>query len=316
MTNSIFTIRLKTMHKLLYITLAVLITSCNSGTSTIEADADIDSNRLESLEDLTLTQEFKDYWYSGKAEISSYELSQSRYGEMRDGKSVMIFVTEPFNTVDEVKADNPSEDNRPVMKLNVTRDFNTGIYPYSIMSSTFLPLDKKDNAIKISSSIQEWCGHTYMQLNQYDKVYDVSLFSYFQSEQEDYFEVEHVMTENQIPVQLRIDPTSMPTGELKLIPSLEYLRLKHVETKPYEATASFREIEDGYLYSVRYKDLDRIIAFKTQKEAPYKVLSWMERYNDNGQPAVSTGTLIKTLNTPYWSQKGSEYEVLRDSLQL
>ncbi|PQJ32895.1 septum formation inhibitor Maf [Nonlabens arenilitoris] len=304
------------MHKLLYIALAVLITSCNSNTSTKSTTTDINSKRMESLEDLTLNQEFKDYWYNGKAEISSYELSQSRYGEMRDGKSVMIFVTEPFNIIDEVKADNPSEDNRPVMKLNVTRDFNTGIYPYSIMSSTFLPLDKKDNAIKISSSIQEWCGHTYMQLNQYDKVYDVSLFSYFQSEQEDYFEVEQVMTENQIPIQLRIDPTAMPIGDLKLIPSLEYLRLKHVETKAYDATANFREIEDGYLYSVRYKELDRIIAFKTQKEAPYKILSWMERYNDNGQPAVSTGTLIKTLNTAYWSQKGSEYEVLRDSLQL
>ncbi|MEP1854382.1 MAG: septum formation inhibitor Maf, partial [Nonlabens ulvanivorans] len=104
------------MNKFLYIAIALIITSCNSKTSSTNTDHSTDNNRLESLEDLTLTQDFKDYWYSGKAEISSYELSQSRYGEMRDGKSVMIFVTEPFNTVDEVKADNPSDDNRPVMK--------------------------------------------------------------------------------------------------------------------------------------------------------------------------------------------------------
>ncbi|MGJ8685512.1 MAG: septum formation inhibitor Maf [Nonlabens sp.] len=304
------------MKRLLIIPIIVLLTSCNSGVSVYNDEPSDVKERFETLEDIHLSQEFKDYWYGGKAEISSYELSQSRYGEMRDGKAVLIFVTEPFDTIDEVKADNPDEMSRPVMKLNATRDFNTGIYPYSIMSSTFFPLDKKDNALKISSSIQEWCGHTFMQFNQDENVYDVDLYSYFQSEGEDYFEVENVMTENQIPVQLRLNPTEMPTGAMKVIPSAEYLRLKHVETKPYEVTASLREIEDGYLYSMRYTELDRMIAFKVQKEFPHKILAWMDRYTDGGKPAVSTGTLIKTINTPYWSQNGNEHEVLRDSLQL
>ncbi len=304
------------MKRFLIIPVFAFIFSCNSPSTTDVVDVEEKQERFNNLEDTNLTQEFKDYWYSGTAEISSYELSQSRYGEMRNGKAVMIFVTEPFDTIDEVKADRPDEDSRPVMKLNVTRDFNTGIYPYSIMSSTFLPLDKKDNALKISSSIQEWCGHTYMQLNQNEAVYDIEQFSYFQSETDYKMEVENVMTENQIPVQLRLNPSEMPTGELKVIPSAEYLRLKHVETRAYNATASFKEIEDGYLYSIRYKDLDRIIAFKVEKEAPYKILTWMERYSDGGKPAVSTGTLIKTLNTPYWSQNSNKHEVLRDSLGL
>lgn len=303
------------MKKLIYILFTCLAISCDT-TDTQETVATTATNRMETLEDINLSQEFKNYWYNGTAEISSYELSQSRYGELRNGKAVLVFVTEPFDKKDQIKADNASDDNRPVMKLNATRNFNTGIYPYSMMSSTFLPLDKKDNALKISSSIQEWCGHTYMQFNQQEANYKVQLNSYFQSEGNKEFTVENIMTENQIPLQLRLNPTEMPTGAMKVIPSAEYLRLKHIETKPYDVTASIREIEDGLLYSLRYTELDRMIAFKVQKEFPHKILAWMDRYNDGGQPQVSTGTLINTLNTAYWSQNSSEYEVLRDSLQL
>lgn len=306
------------MKKIIYILSIVMLVSCNTSDTKLAdtKEETPESNRFENLEDLTLSQEFKDYWYAGKAEISSYALSQSRYGELRDGKAVLIFVTEPYDTIDEVKADQPDEDSRPVMKLNATRDFNTGIYPYSIMSSTFLPLDKKDNALKISSSIQEWCGHTYMQFNQNDEEYDIELFSYFQSEVDYEMDVENVMTENQIPIQLRLNPMEMPTGAMKVIPSAEYLRLKHIETKAYDATASLREIEDGLLYSIRFTELNRMIAFKVQKEFPHKILAWMDRYTDGGQPMVSTGTLIETMNTPYWNQNSNEDEVLRNELGI
>ncbi len=43
--------------------------------------------------------------------------------------------------------DNPSkswEDRVPVLKLNFSKKFNTGIYPYSMMSSVFMPI-KGDN---------------------------------------------------------------------------------------------------------------------------------------------------------------------------
>ncbi|AGC78474.1 Maf-like protein [Nonlabens dokdonensis DSW-6] len=271
---------------------------------------------VSQLENRQLTQEFKDYWYNGTAEISSYDISVARYGEMREGTGVMIFVTEPFDNKDQIKADQHKENNRPVLKLNATRDFYTGIYPYKIMSSTFLPLDKKDNAIKIATSIQEWCGHTYMQLNQNEASYDVTLHSYFQSEGNKDFEIDNVITENQIAAQLRIDPKDMPTGELKVIPSTEYLRLKHMEAKPYDAVAKLSEIPDGYLYSVKFTDLGRTIAFKTEKEFPYKILSWMDRYKDGAAPMVSSGTLKKTINTAYWGKNANKDAVLRDNLGL
>ncbi|MEQ8425026.1 MAG: hypothetical protein RIA63_09970, partial [Cyclobacteriaceae bacterium] len=36
---------------------------------------------------LYATEQFKDYWYAGKAEVNAYNLDQSRYGENRPGKA-------------------------------------------------------------------------------------------------------------------------------------------------------------------------------------------------------------------------------------
>jgi hypothetical protein len=266
--------------------------------------------------DRELTADFKEYWNEGKAEISSYALSQSRYGELREGTAVMIFVTEPFDAVDQVKADVNKPENTPVLKLNTTREFVTGIYPYHIMSSTFLPLDKEHNAIKVASSIQEWCGQTYMQLNRDSDTYNTILLSYFQSEGTKKFNIDNQITENQLPLQLRLDPTKMPVGEIQVIPSLEYMRLKHVEARTYDAVAKLVNLPDGYLYSVKYPELGRTIAFKTENVFPYRILSWMDRYNDNGTPMVSTGTLKKTIKSAYWNKNSTADETLRDSLQL
>ena len=77
----------------------------------------------------TLAEEFKKYWYNGTAEITSYKLEQARYGEIREGSAVMIYVTEPFLPEQQVKADNSHKTNIPVLKLNSTKNYITGIYP-------------------------------------------------------------------------------------------------------------------------------------------------------------------------------------------
>ena len=93
------------------------------------------SNRLSPI-----GNDFKAYWYAGEAEISSYALQQARYGEIHeDGEAVLIFVTEDFNAKKQVKADRTRENNQAILKLNATKNFLTGVYPYSIMSSTFYP---------------------------------------------------------------------------------------------------------------------------------------------------------------------------------
>ncbi|MGB3590535.1 MAG: septum formation inhibitor Maf [Nonlabens sp.] len=290
-----------------------LLTACKESNSNSKSAT---SQVMVEPERRNLSQEFKDYWYEATAEINSYTLSQSRYGELREGNAVLVFVTEPFDAQDQIKADQPGEDQIPVLKLNATKDFITGIYPYHIMSSTYLPLDTKSNAIKIASSIQEWCGQSYMQMNSNGKNYDVQLRSYFQSEGNVDFQVHNVMTENQLAIQLRIDPRKMPLDSINIIPSMEYLRLKHKETRSYKAFAKLNEIPDGLLYSVKFPELGRTIAYKVEKQFPYKILSWMDRYNDGGTPMVSTAQLKQSIKTAYWNQNKTVHEALRDTLQL
>src|SRR5688572_8355489 len=103
---------------------------------------------------------FGRYWYQGKAELTRYALEQARYGELHKGDAVLVFVTEPFLPEKQVKLErgDPAR-GVSVLKLNSTRKFFTGIYPYSVMTSTFTPVDfGKTGTLKVTSSTQEWCG--------------------------------------------------------------------------------------------------------------------------------------------------------------
>jgi hypothetical protein len=37
-----------------------------------------------------IATDFEKYWFNGEAELSSFQLTQARYGELREGKAVMI----------------------------------------------------------------------------------------------------------------------------------------------------------------------------------------------------------------------------------
>jgi hypothetical protein len=144
---------------------------------------------LSKTEAFEPNKNFNDYWYAGEAEISSYNLQQSRYGETRNGTAVLIYVTEPFLEKKQVKADNSNPSNINVLKLNRTKNFTTGIYPYSIMQSTFYPIANNQHAIKVSCSIQEWCGHVYTQLNNREQ-FEIDSHSYFENQADSNFNLD------------------------------------------------------------------------------------------------------------------------------
>ncbi|MBW1877252.1 MAG: hypothetical protein JRJ84_02720, partial [Deltaproteobacteria bacterium] len=103
----------------------------------------------------------------GRAELDAYDLVNPRYGELREGTAVLVYVTETFTRAQRVKTDGGHQDEYPVIKLNDVRDFPTGIYDYNVMTSTFVPLDGHlplGLPTKVSLSVQEWCGHVYDQL--------------------------------------------------------------------------------------------------------------------------------------------------------
>jgi hypothetical protein len=269
------------------------------------------------------------YWYAGEAEISSYELSQARYGEIHKGEAVMVFVTEPFSKSKQVKLDNwrdQSDDNVSVMKLNLTKKFLTGIYPYSMMMSTFTPVsgDKYPDPIKVTTSSQEWCGHTFMQLNLEDNNYRLRGFSYFESEGDVDINVPNVILEDELWTRVRLNPESLPVGKIELLPSTFYLRLRHQEAIPQNATASILEVHSSKfsekphkIYSIEYENRKLVIYFVS--DFPYAILGWEETYLSGfGKPEKLTTTAkrINTIKSAYWGKNSNKDRVIRKELGL
>ena len=133
---------------------------------------------------------FWETWGDGQAELAGYDLTMPRYRQLRKGTAVTIFVTETFSNSLRVKADpgvHPAGDEFPAMKLNLIKDFQTGVYDYNEMTSVFAAL-KSVNArpvgalTKVSFSAQEWCGHAWHQLLFDPQSIRSSLHSYFDGE--------------------------------------------------------------------------------------------------------------------------------------
>lgn len=259
--------------------------------------------------------EFNNYWYKGEAEITSYELEQARYGEIRKGKAVLIYVTEDFLPNKQVKADGQSSKNISVLKLNATKKFNTGVYPYSIMQSTFYPVANNQHALKVSSSMQEWCGHVYSQLNNRTQ-FEINSYSYFESEGDKNFKLDKSVLENDLWTQLRINPKSLPTGNIQIIPSFEYLRLRHVPLQAYKAIAT---LTNG-TYTLSYPGLNRALSIHFNTNFPFDILSWEESFKSgfgaNAKVMSTKATILKTIKSPYWNKNSNTDEVLRKTLLL
>ena len=302
---------------ILSIIIGTLVTSCNNGNNQKElSENETSTTSTEVLEEpIPLTEEFKNYWYQGEAEITSYKLEQARYGEIRNGHAVLVFVTEPFLSVEQVKADQSNPSNISVLKLNATKNFNTGIYPYSIMQSTFFPVSNNQHALKLSCSVQEWCGHVYTQLNNRDD-FDVVSHSYFESEGDEDFSLNKAVLENELWTQLRIDPKSLPVGDVDIIPSFEFLRLRHVPVKSYSAFAKLSNDS----YTINYTDLDRSLTIYFNAEFPYEIQSWEETFisgfGAKAKELKTKATKIKTIKSDYWNKNSNADNSLRESLEL
>ena len=268
---------------------------------------------------------FNEYWYRGEAEISSYKLEQARYGEIHEGHAVLVYVTEDFSKKKQVKLDNAASagaDRVPILKLNLTKKFNTGIYPYSIMQSIFTPVevDKHPYSLKTTMSSQEWCGHVYAQLNNRKDHYELSSYSYFESEGDVNKELEKAMLEDELWNRIRINPADLPTGKVKLIPSVIHSRLRHRELKAEEANISLEEKAGKMHYKIAYPAAGRSLEIVFGKSFPHKIFSWEESsksgYGPNARNLLTKASLMESMNTDYWSKNNTEDLHLRDKLRL
>jgi hypothetical protein len=264
-----------------------------------------------------LAKEFKDYWFAGLAELDRYELSQSRYGQLVPGDAVLIFVTEDFLPGKQVKAD--SSDRAvtgavPVMKVNFTKKFTTGIYPYSVMTSSFLPLDAGDppRVLKVTSSVQEWCGHVFSQMNLRNNRFQVRSFSYFETEGDRDETVEAAMAEDGIWGLIRLDPDRLPTGELRMIPGAEYRRLKHRPAAVETVVAELNKPDGGlWTYRLHYPDSGRTLEIDFQPAFPHIIEGWREI-----DGLTTTAVRTHTVRNAYWEHHSPADRPMREKLGL
>lgn len=288
----------------------------------------IKSVAQDSISAIPDKKEFKDYWYSGKAEITSYKLEQGRYGELHHGYAVLVFVTEDFSKHKQVKLDNPEnakEDAVKVLKLNNIKKFDTGIYRYSIMNSVFTPVDIEEypDTLKISSSSQEWCGNTYTQLNLVDDAYSVKSFSYFESEGDREYSLEDEFLEDEIWTRIRLSPESLPVGEIKIIPGAVASRLTHRILKVETAEASLEENPADtaiMVYKLNYPASDRSLEITFEKTFPYEIVSWEESYTSgfgtDAKRLTTKAVRNKILITDYWNKNKPADVLYREELGI
>ena len=269
--------------------------------------------------------EFGDYWYQGLAEITSYDLEQARYGEAHNGHAVLIFVTEDFSESKHVKLDKAGgSDAVTVMKMNATRKFNTGIYPYSMMTSAFTPVsaDRYPHTLKVTTSSQEWCGHTFTQLNLDDNGYRARLYSYFERESDRDIQFENVLLEDELWNRIRLSPDTLPTGEVRLIPGTIFQWLSHNAWGAHTATVSLADDPSDptvRTYTLTYADVSRTLAIRFNKAFPHEIESWMETSKGRGPDAaelVTRATRRKRIQLDYWRRHDLADSHYREQLGL
>ncbi len=256
------------------------------------------------------------HWGDGKAELSGYSLVTPRYGAPREGRAVLIFVTEDFSDSARVKADpgtHPKSDVYPVLKLNAVRKFQTGIYDYSILSSTFARTEfAKDEpwpVVKVSFSSQEWCGHVYSQWLRRGTGLAGTLHSYFDGEADAHPTLpvpSRAVLEEAVPILIRgLRGEWLQPGEsrtVQLLPSLMRSRLRHQPPAWVEATvrrsAGRAKVStvlgalDADIWTVEEKGGDTT-TWVVEAAAPRRILSWR---TSAGESATLTGSA----RLPYW----------------
>jgi hypothetical protein len=258
-------------------------------------------------------------WSDGNAELSGYRATINRYGEMRPAEVVLIYVTEPMNRQTWIKDDDASPRDRVnVLKLNASLKFQTGVYPYSVLTSVFSPVERyRDEAfapVKLSVSVQEWCGHVFHAVWPGDDRFTSQVMSYFASEGEAREEIptpRGALYEDALLIQLRELDGPFAGGRDwrgSLVPALWATRRAHHPLRPVDATiARSQATLDGApvtRFELRYADVTR--TFDVEVALPHRVLAWR---GSDGEDV----RLVRTERLPYWRLNHNGDERQRES---
>ncbi|MCL4821804.1 MAG: hypothetical protein KJ067_21945 [Vicinamibacteria bacterium] len=272
--------------------------------------------------------DFWKHWGDGQAEMNGYRLVQPRYGATRTGQAVLVYVTEDFTESTRVKADpgkHPKSDVFPVLKLNAVRQFRTGVYDYSLMTSVFARVAPGFAPAKVSFSSQEWCGHVYHHVTPRAGRVAGLFHSYFDGEadgRDDLPLPAGGVFEDALPVLLRAWAGELvakgASREVPLLPSLQRARLEHKPLAWTTATISRAAAPanvtvpagrfDAWRYTVREAG-GRETTYDVEAASPYRLLRWTG-------PGGEVAELLGSDRMAYWQMNGPGGEAARKRFGL
>ncbi|GAB4373456.1 MAG: hypothetical protein OHK0021_15610 [Bryobacter sp.] len=274
-------------------------------------------------------KDFWETWGDGHAEISTYEFVIPRYGEPRQGESILIFVPETHLEATRVKNENPRP--RPgdvfsAMKIVWQRNFQTGIYDYSEMLTGFLGLApsggrRSGELSALMFSRQEWCGQSFTKAVFHPQEIRVSGASYFEGESDLSQTLEtkpEAMSEDGLVFWARqMSGPWLKPGETKAVPFLTGLRsARDARTRlAYSqinltrlATLTNIEVPAGEFIAETWAAQlpnGRSYLFYVEQEAPHRLLRWQFTSGEKGE-------LVATERLKYWEMTGlDDQEELR-----
>jgi hypothetical protein len=282
---------------------------------------------------------FEAHWQDSRAELDGYRYRVTRYGEERRGQAVMVFVTEPWSASRHVKADHPTRnpaDTFEALKLNLVRDWQTGIYDYNTMVSVFTR--SRDFSLdKISFSAMEWCGNVYEELIFEPRRITDRIYSYFEAES-GYRTLprrEGGVQEDQLFILLRglrgVD--FLKPGEKRMIPFLAspfYRRLGHREAGWGIATVERLPVREVVrvpagrfecdVYTVRPRD-GRDGRIDLERAYPHRIIRWSwtppaKAQGWMGRDGCDSGELVGSKRLPYWQLNANGNETYLPDLGL
>ena len=265
---------------------------------------------------------FWEWWGDGRAEMSGYRISTPRYGAPREGELALVYVTEPHDRRTWIKDDTVEEPHRVnVMKLNVSLKFLTGIYPYSLLTSVFAPVDRYRprgfSPVKLTLGSQEWCGNYFHEVWPAEDQLRSLRISYFASEGETVREIRvppDTLYEDALLIQLReLDGPFAGGGDWEgpLVPGLWSVRRRHGTVRPVPARITRergrREGVPVTRFTVRLGEEERVI--DVERERPRRVLGWR---TSDGEVAA----LLGSERLAYWRLNGPGDEEERRRMGL
>ena len=132
--------------------------------------------------------------------------------------------------------------------------------------------------------------------------------------------LEDVQLEDNIWTLIRMDPASLATGDIELIPGSQFSRLKRIGQTKQNATASLDVNADLSVYHIQYRDIPRTLTIRFKTHFPFEIMGWEETSSndkDARQSLLKTrATRTHTMLIDYWNKKSLNDTSYRKKLGL